>query len=182
MYTGQFPENWNIFQKLFDRNLPFAKATVDSFGSMVYRIPSYLISAFDIRLILLPRYGGLSLMMCNWPLGPACSRMENDSTAKEKNDLTEMALDWLVSPSTREMEALQPWIKIRPQFFYFKGDLKKSFRLLARFIMYRNFYSIYVNLHVIFVDFYIYVARFMYRVGGWSVSLYAHALFVHQTE
>lgn len=41
----------------------FARATVDSFGSMVYKIPSYRISAFEIRLILLPRYGIPPLIM-----------------------------------------------------------------------------------------------------------------------
>lgn len=37
--------------------LPLANATVDSFVSMVYKIPSYLISDLDIKLILLPKYG-----------------------------------------------------------------------------------------------------------------------------
>ena len=36
---------------------PFASATVDSFGSIVYKTPSYLIFDLEIRLILLPRKG-----------------------------------------------------------------------------------------------------------------------------
>lgn len=43
-------------------SVPLARATVDSFGSMVYKMPSYRIPAFDIRLILLPRYGIPPLM------------------------------------------------------------------------------------------------------------------------
>ena len=37
--------------------LPLDKVTVASLLSTSYKIPSYLISAFDIRLILLPMYG-----------------------------------------------------------------------------------------------------------------------------
>ncbi|KAK2140398.1 hypothetical protein NP493_5806g00000 [Ridgeia piscesae] len=44
-------------------DLTLAKATVDSLGSIVYKIPSYRISAFDIRLILLPKYGMPPLMV-----------------------------------------------------------------------------------------------------------------------
>ena len=42
--------------------IPFARATVDSFGSIVYKMPSYRMPAFEIRLILLPRYGIPPLM------------------------------------------------------------------------------------------------------------------------
>ena len=36
---------------------PLDSVTVDSSGSILYKVPSYLISALDIRLILLPMYG-----------------------------------------------------------------------------------------------------------------------------
>lgn len=40
-----------------------AKATVEFSVSMVYRIPSYRISALEMRLILLPMYGVPPLMV-----------------------------------------------------------------------------------------------------------------------
>ena len=40
--------------KNHERVIPFARVTVASLVSTAYSIPSYLISAFEIRLILLP--------------------------------------------------------------------------------------------------------------------------------
>ncbi len=37
--------------------LPLESATVDSLASIVYRIPSYRIFAFETRLIFEPKYG-----------------------------------------------------------------------------------------------------------------------------
>lgn len=37
-------------------DLTLARATVDSIVSTEYKMPSYLISAFEIKLILLPKY------------------------------------------------------------------------------------------------------------------------------
>lgn len=71
---------------------PLANATVASFGSIVYSVPSYRISAFDIRLILLPRYGTpvgagtpagpgtpCPWLMMDLPKHPASKEMSADS-------------------------------------------------------------------------------------------------------
>ena len=46
------------------RDAPFCRARVESFVSIVYRTPSYLIPALEIRLIFLPMNGWDMVAIC----------------------------------------------------------------------------------------------------------------------
>lgn len=50
-------------------HLPFARAIVDSFVSIVYRMPSYRISDLEIREILQPMNEALMSLSCPVAMG-----------------------------------------------------------------------------------------------------------------
>ena len=59
-------------------NEPFANVTVASLVSIEYKMPSYLISDLEIRLILVPRYGVPEVISRHWKDKRKNTRMAQD--------------------------------------------------------------------------------------------------------